>query len=42
MTNDIAAISVGQEARIGCYELLDTIVEGTFAKVRVGWQILTR
>lgn len=41
MSNELAAISVGQEPHIDCYEFLDTIDKGTFTKVRVGWHILT-
>ena len=36
MSNDLAAISAKEEPPIGHYEHLNTIGQGTFAKVRTG------
>ena len=41
MVHDLAATPSEEQPRVVCYELLHTIGEGTFAKVKLARHILT-
>ena len=41
MLRDLAAISTDEQSHIGRYQLLNTIGEGSFAKVKLARHILT-